>query len=113
MKPEDLARLAAEVDASDLPAIVGVLAQAQALALARLAARTPEDPTPREDRLLTMPEVARRLGVTEHRAREMGRRGDLPTVTVGHRGVRVRASSLDEWIRRRETGRSIRSRGER
>jgi excisionase family DNA binding protein len=55
-----------------------------------------------EDRLLTMPEAAERLGITEHQAREMGRRGDLPVVTVGKRFVRVRVSTLEDWIRRRE-----------
>jgi excisionase family DNA binding protein len=54
------------------------------------------------DRLLTMPEVAERLGITEHQAREMGRRGDLPVFTVGKRFVRVRVSTLEDWIRRRE-----------
>jgi predicted DNA-binding transcriptional regulator AlpA len=55
-----------------------------------------------EDRLLTMPEAAERLGITEHQAREMGRRADLPVVTVGKRFVRVRVSTLEDWIRRRE-----------
>ena len=55
-----------------------------------------------EDRLLTMPEAAERLGITEHQAREMGRRGDLPVVTVGKRFVRVRVRTLEDWIRRRE-----------
>ena len=63
-----------------------------------------------EDRLLSMPEVAQRLGIKEHRARELGRRHELPTVTVGDRGVRVSTRGLDEWIRRRETGRTIRDR---
>ncbi len=43
------------------------------------------------DRLLSMPEVARRLGITEHQAREMGRRRQLPVVHVGERHVRVSA----------------------
>jgi excisionase family DNA binding protein len=108
---EAITRLAAEADADTLPALVGVLAEAQALALARLTTRTSEHPALLDDRLLTMPEVADRLAVTEHQAREMGRRGELPTVTVGERFVRVRASALDEWIRRRENGRSIREGG--
>jgi excisionase family DNA binding protein len=55
-----------------------------------------------EDRLLTMPEAAERLGITEHQAREMGRRGELPVVTVGKRFVRVRIGTLEDWIRQRE-----------
>jgi excisionase family DNA binding protein len=58
-----------------------------------------------------MPEVARRLGVTEYQACEMGRRGELPTVAVGERLVRVRAGALEEWIHRRETGRTMKGSG--
>ncbi len=108
---DEIRRLAAEADTSELPALVGVFAEAQALALARLTSRTSERRAAADDRLLTMPEVATRLGVKEHQAREMGRRGTLPTVTVGERFVRVRAGALEEWVRRRENGRSIRERG--
>lgn len=108
---EDLQAAVAETPRQELPALVGVLAAAQAVALARLTTRTPEDRRPADDRLLTMPEVAERLGITEHQARAMGRRGELPTLTVGDRFVRVRATALEEWIRRRENGRSIRERG--
>jgi excisionase family DNA binding protein len=89
----------AEVGA--LPDMVAVLAHAHALALGRLTA-PPRERTREDDRLLTMPEVARQLRITEHQAREMGRRGELPVVTVGERFVRVRAAALEDWIRRRE-----------
>lgn len=95
----------AEAPPPALPHLVGALSHAQAIALARLARRTPEDSPPGEDRLLTMPQVAERLAVTEHQAREMGRRGELPVITVGNRFVRVRTKALDDWIRRQETGR--------
>jgi excisionase family DNA binding protein len=112
MRTEDLLRAVAEAEAAELPALVGAFAQAQAVALARLTTRTPEDGVPGDDRLLTMPEVAERLGITEHQAREMGRRGELPIITVGDRFVRVRVAALGEWLRRRENGRTIRERGE-
>ena len=57
-----------------------------------------------EDRLLDMAEVAKVLGVVEGAARDLGRRGELPVVNVG-RYVRVRASSLREWMAVRENGR--------
>ena len=57
-----------------------------------------------EDRLLDMAEVAKVLGVVEGAARDLGRRGELPVVNVG-RYVRVRASSLREWMDTRENGR--------
>jgi excisionase family DNA binding protein len=88
-------------DTESLPQIVGTLAHAHALALSRLTARMP-DPIRAPDPLLTMPETAKRLGITEHQAREMGRRGELPIVTVGERFVRVRAAALEGWILRRE-----------
>ena len=103
----DLARMAAEAPSAELPALVGLLAQAQAVALARLTTPSAERHNPTDDRLLTMPEVARRLGINESQAREMGRRHELPTIIVGERHVRVRASALEEWIRRRENGRTM------
>jgi excisionase family DNA binding protein len=109
----DLAQLVEDVELESLPALLGALAQAQAAALARLLTGGPEQQAPDVDPLLAMPEVARRLGVTEYQAREMGRRGELPTITVGERMVRVRAGALEEWIRRRESGRRIDRRGSR
>ncbi len=94
----ELARLAAEAAPEELPAFVGALAQAHAIALARLFRPVPMLESA-EDRLLTMPEVASRLGITEHQAREMGRRGELPTIKVGERHVRVRVAALHEWMR--------------
>jgi excisionase family DNA binding protein len=97
MRTEDLLRAVAEAEADELPGLVGVLAQAQAMALARLATREPEDRTPVEDRLLTMLQVAERLGIPEENARELGRRGALPTVQLG-RKVRVRPPDLEHYI---------------
>ena len=110
MKADDLARIVADAPPSDLPALVGALAQAQAVALARIVQPAPERGEGTGDRLLTMPEAAERLGISEHQAREMGRRHELPTIIVGERHVRVSARALEEWIRRRETGRTIRDR---
>src|SRR5258708_5599844 len=50
-----------------------------------------------EDRLLTMPEAAERLGITEHQAREMGRRGDPPVGTAGKRVVRGGGATPSGW----------------
>lgn len=94
----DLVRAAAP---ESLPQIIGALEIAKAAALARLTAPPPLA-APVKEQLLTMPEVAARLGITEHQTREMGRRGDLPVVAVGDRFVRVRSGALDDWIRRRE-----------
>jgi excisionase family DNA binding protein len=100
----ELDRLIAGSVAEDRPGLVVALAARLAQLGAGLAApaQGPQDPTEERDRLLTMPAVAERLGITEHQAREMGRRGELPVVTVGERFVRVRAHTLEDWIRRRE-----------
>lgn len=87
--------------AENLPEVLGVLERARARAFERLM-RSPAAPT--EDPLLTMQDVAARLSIKVTQARELGRRGELPTLTVGERFVRVRQSSLAEWIRRREAG---------
>jgi excisionase family DNA binding protein len=53
-----------------------------------------------EDHLLTLPEVAHRLGVPEEHARELGRRIELPTVRIG-RYIRVRDEDLRAFIAKR------------
>ena len=76
--------------AEGLPRLIGDLEAARAAAWARLASPA-AGAHPTEDRLLRMPAVAARLGITEHQARELGRRGKLPVVRVGERRVRVSA----------------------
>jgi excisionase family DNA binding protein len=97
----ELEQLLETATPENLPEVLGVLERARARAFERLVtapASLPEDP------LLTIPEVAKRLSIKVSQARELGRRGELPTITVGERFVRVRQSSLDGWIRRREAG---------
>ena len=99
----DLADLRAMVEATPrerLPRLIGDLEAARAAAWARLASPAARSHLT-EDRLLSMPDVAARLGITEHQARELGRRGRLPIVRVGQRHVRVAARALEEWIRNR------------
>lgn len=91
--------------AENLPEVLGLLERARGRAMARIV-QAPAKPA--EDPLLTMQEVASRLGITVNMAREMGRRGELPTVLVGDRFVRVRRSSLEQWIKAREAGGKIR-----
>lgn len=87
----------------ELPHLIGELEAAKAAAWARLASiGSPKGEA--SDRLLSMPEAARRLGITEHQAREMGRRRQLPVVHVGERHVRVSLRTLEEWIRRQGNG---------
>ena len=85
--PSDLARVAEEVPASDLPAIVGALAQAQAVALARLT--TPRAPTPvadgdaaESDEFLTTEQAAQVLKVSANYVETLARQGKLPHVVL-------------------------------
>jgi excisionase family DNA binding protein len=50
--------------------------------------------------LLNIPTVAKLLDVPQSFAYELARRGDLPTVKVGSKYVRVRVDDLDAWIAR-------------
>jgi excisionase family DNA binding protein len=51
-----------------------------------------------EDRLLTIPEVAERLAVPVPYAYELARKGELPTVRVGKKYVRVPLLSFEKWL---------------
>ncbi|MBX3325166.1 MAG: helix-turn-helix domain-containing protein [Nitrospira sp.] len=50
-----------------------------------------------EDLLLTIPQVAKRLKVSEYRAYELARQGALKSVRLG-KSVRVKPSDIDEYI---------------
>jgi len=100
-----LLALARETPQPNLPRLLGMLAEAQAEALARLRQPESNGPPADEERLADMPEVAKVLGIPEEHARELGRRGEIPTVRVGERYVRVRLSSLRQWIETNEGGR--------
>src|SRR5262245_56308216 len=92
--------LEAALGGADAPELLALAGELQGRAWAKLSpAPPPADSS--GDRLLTMPEAAGRLGITEHQAREMGRRGELPVTVIGERFVRVRAGALEDWIRRR------------
>lgn len=96
---------AAGVPLEQVPALVAELGSRQvhlsavlSVLLARLARGSQDQ---QGGRLLGMEEVADRLGVPVAYARELGRRGEIPTVHVG-KYVRVREMSLQRWMRQRE-----------
>ena len=60
-------------------------------------ARTNQSAAPPRIQMLTMQEVADRLGVSLQRAYEMGRCGLLPIVRMG-RQIRVEEARLMSWI---------------
>jgi excisionase family DNA binding protein len=50
------------------------------------------------DALLTVPEVAARLKVPSAYAYELARRGEIPTLRIGKKYVRVPHVALQEWV---------------
>jgi excisionase family DNA binding protein len=51
-----------------------------------------------EDLLLTIPQVAERLNVSEYRAYELARQGVLKSVRLGKKSVRVKHAALAEYL---------------
>jgi excisionase family DNA binding protein len=92
--PLDIFRLANEAPPSELPALLGVLAQAQAVALARLTQPHPVVASP-PDENVSVEEAARRLGVSD---RWLYKNADhLPFVRRIGRRVLCSARALSEW----------------
>jgi excisionase family DNA binding protein len=87
----------------DVATLLGDLERLRAVLWARLTvASTSAAPVPTAeepaDRLLTIPEVATRLGVPTAYAYELARRRQLPVLRVGLRYLRVPAAGLSTWI---------------
>ncbi len=92
----DLERTLTETPVDGLPEFIGLLATFQARAQLRLSTgQTLTAAGPEE--LLTMPEVAKRLKVSDYRAYELARQGVLKTVRLG-KSVRVKPSDLAEYV---------------
>ncbi len=86
-----LQRCARELSFEELPALVGVLEAAKALAWSRLA--TPAPPILRTEPLLTAEELAPVIKLPVHAVRDRARRGIIPSVRIGHY-VRFQASAV-------------------
>jgi excisionase family DNA binding protein len=56
-----------------------------------------------EQRLLTVPEAASRLGVSRSTGWQLAQQGKIPVIHIG-RSVRVPADALDQWIKERTQG---------
>jgi excisionase family DNA binding protein len=52
--------------------------------------------------ILKYPEAAEYLRMSEVHLRRLKRRGEIPFVPIGDRGIRFRRESLDAWICQRE-----------
>lgn len=91
----DLEQAVAETPISQIPALIGILAQLQAKAQLKMlsAQKALSD---RQGDLLTMRQAAARLNVPQSRAYELARQGKLPAVRIG-KYVRVSANALAEY----------------
>jgi excisionase family DNA binding protein len=56
------------------------------------------------DRLLTLPEVGRYLGVSRSAAYALARSGSLPTIRIARRVVRVHPDDLRRFLEARRSG---------
>jgi excisionase family DNA binding protein len=54
--------------------------------------------TPEEEALLTVPEAASLLRVSRALAYRMVATGEIPSVRIGQRVVRIRRDQLDRWL---------------
>lgn len=106
MSTPDLRALVAAATPAELPQLIGELEAVKAAALARLLAPAS---SPVEDRLLSLPDVAKVLGVPEDRAYDLARQRRLPVVVIG-KYKRVRESALRAYIAASEAPAILRSR---
>jgi excisionase family DNA binding protein len=91
----DLEQAVAETPISQIPVLIGLLAQLQAKAQLKMLSEQ-KGVSDRGAGLLTMRETAARLNVPESRAYELARQGKLSAVRIG-KYVRVSAEALAEY----------------
>lgn len=51
-----------------------------------------------KDPILTLPEVAMYLKVSDHQMYKIARRDDFPRMNISTWGIRVKLSDLDKWL---------------
>jgi excisionase family DNA binding protein len=92
--------LAGDLSAKVAAALLAKLAGVQTALLARLLAEggNGADPGPASEPLLKIPDVAKRLDVPTAFAYELARRGEIPTVRIGKKYVRVSSAALEKWM---------------
>jgi excisionase family DNA binding protein len=98
-----LERLITRAERPELATLIGDLERLKALSLGRLVAATSPARAASdvaEDTYLTLAEVATRLRFSLPYCYELARRGDLPTLRRGKRGIRVRLADLRVWEQR-------------
>ena len=92
---EQLEQAVAETPVSQIPALIGILAQLQAKAQLKMLSEQ-KAISDRDDGLLNMRQVAARLNVPESRAYELARQGKLPAIRIG-KYVRISVDALTQY----------------
>lgn len=101
--------VAAPSGRAELVALSSALTHVYLACMAALLESPPDTPflakpPPEEDcRLLSMPQVAEILHIPVYSARELGRRGILPTIHIGSR-VLVSLTALRSFVREQQNG---------
>ena len=88
---------AEEFPLEQIPAVMIKLAAVQASLQTRLLTAGPDKRELEANNLLDAEEVADWLGVKEDYVRELGRRGEIPSVQIG-KYVRFERSAVRDWI---------------
>ena len=98
-KPDDVLKAARELPADDLPALIGQLETAKAVAWQRLTAKLEPAVEAGCDELLAVPEAARRLGVSEDYLYRHSR--EYPFTRRQGRKLLFSAQGIDRQIRQK------------
>lgn len=88
----------AEIPPATAAALLATLAGLQPLLLARALAPVEGGHGEADDRLLTIPQVAKLLTVPPAFAYELARRGEIPTVRLGRKYLRVSIRALQKCL---------------
>jgi excisionase family DNA binding protein len=99
-KPDDVLKAARELPAEDLPALIGQLETAKAVAWQRLAGK-PEPMQADHDELLAVSEAARRLGISEDYLYRHAQ--EYPFTRRQGRKLLFSAQGIDRHIRQNKT----------
>ena len=96
--------LANELSSSAAAELIVKLTALQTTLLSRILAGEAAAPEGQqgESRMLTIPQVAERLCVPTAYAYELARRGELPTVRLGKKYVRIPLASFERWLAMQE-----------
>ena|SRR3972149_3448497 len=98
---EDTARIR-ELPPAQIPGLLVHLASVQSALTARfVAANAPAPeaaPADHPERLLSLPDVAELLHISKSSAYELARRGEIKTIRVGKKYVRMRRADLDAYV---------------